>query len=90
MCINCLFPFLWTGAIFDLFQLSGKIPEFKELRNIIDNGFTILESQIIIIRVDMLSWPWALLMSEARLIFKISCSSKSNVKTASSHKQFVL
>ena len=35
------FLFLWTGTIFDLSQLSRKIPEFKELRNIIDNGFTI-------------------------------------------------
>ena len=26
------FLFLWTGSEFDLFQLSGKIPEFKELR----------------------------------------------------------
>ena len=46
--INCLFPFLWTSTIFDLFQLSGKIPEFKELWNIIENGFKILESQIFI------------------------------------------
>ena len=46
--------FLFSG-IFDLFQLSGKILEFKELRNIIDNGFTILESQTFIIHVDMLS-----------------------------------
>ena len=38
-----MFPFSWTGAIFD-FQLPGKIPEFKELRNIIGNGFKIVES----------------------------------------------
>ena len=52
---------MWTGTIFDLFQFSGKIPEFKELLNIIDNCVTILESQIFVIGVDMLSWPWALL-----------------------------
>ena len=66
--------------MFDLFQLSGKIPEFKELQNIIDNGFTILESKILIIHVNMLSWPWALLMSKAQMIFKISWSSKSTAE----------
>ena len=80
---------MWTGAIFDLFQLSRKIQEFKELRNIIDNSFTILESQIFIIRVDMLSWPWALLMSKARMIFKVSSSSKSTAEIVALHKQFV-
>ena len=40
--ISCFF-FLWTGTIFDLFQLSGKNPEFKELQNVIDNGFVIVE-----------------------------------------------
>ena len=49
------FLFLWTGTIFDFFRLSGKIPEFKNLPNIIDNGFAILESQICIIHVSMLS-----------------------------------
>ena len=80
---------MWTGTIFDLFQLTGKIAEFKELRNIVDNSFTILESQIFIIRVNLLSWPWALLMSKARMIFKISWSSKSTAEVVSSHKQFV-
>ena len=49
--------FLFCGLVqcFDLFQLSGKIPEFKELWNNIDNGFTILESQIFIKGVDILS-----------------------------------
>ena len=41
--------FLFCGLVqFDLFQLSRKIPEFKELWNIIDNGFTIIESQVFI------------------------------------------
>ena len=84
-----MFPLLWTGAIFDLFQLSGKIPEFKELQNIIGNGFTILESQIFIIQVDMLSWQWAFLMSKSQMIFKISYSSKSSAEIVASHKQFV-
>ena len=78
----------WTGTMFDLFQLSGKIPEFKELQNIIDNGFTILESQIFITRADMLSWPWALLISKARMIFKISWYSKSTADIIVLHKQF--
>ena len=47
-CMDSLFPFLWTGTLFDLFQLSRKIPEHKELQNIIDNSFTILASQICI------------------------------------------
>ena len=83
------FLFLWTATIFDLFQFSGKIPEFKELQNVIDNGFTTLESQFFIIRVSMLSWPWALLMSKARMIFKISWSSKSTAEIVASHKQSV-
>ena len=84
-----MFCFLWTGTIFDLFQLSGKIQEFKELQNITDNGFILLESQIFIIPIDMLPWPWALLMSTAQMIFKISWSSKSTPKIVASHKQFV-
>ena len=71
-CINCLFPFWWPGTIFDLFQLSGKLPEFKELRNIIGNGSKILEPQIFIIRAEMLSWQWTFLMSKARMIFDTS------------------
>ena len=63
--------------------------QFKELRDIIDNVFTILELQIFIIRLDILSWPWALLMSKARIIFKISWSSKSTAEILASHKQFV-
>ena len=80
---------MWNGTIFDLFQLSGTIPEFKEVQNVIDNGFTIQESQIFIIRVDMLSWLWALLMSKPRMIFKISWCSKSTAEIVASHKQFV-
>ena len=41
--------------MFDLFQLSGKIPEFKELQNIIDNGFIIIQSPSSIIHVNMSS-----------------------------------
>ena len=63
---------LWAGLIFDLFLMPAKIPEFKKLWNIIENGSTIVESQIFIIRVDMLPWPWALLMSKARMIIEIS------------------
>ena len=84
--MDSLFPFLWTGTLFDLFQLSRKIPEHKELQNIIDNSFTILASKIFIIYVDMLSWPWALLMSKAQMIFKISWSSKSTAKIVALHK----
>ena len=36
-----MFSFLLTGTIFDLFQLPGKISEFKEFWNIIDNDVTI-------------------------------------------------
>ena len=38
--------FLWTSTILELFQLPGKISHFKELRNIIGNGVTIVESQV--------------------------------------------
>ena len=37
----------------------------------------------------MLSWPWALLMSKARISFKVSWSSKSTAEIAASHKQIV-
>ena len=55
MFINCLFSFSWTSKKIDLLLLSGKIPEFKELQNIIDNEFEILESQIFNIGAVMLS-----------------------------------
>ena len=55
MFINCLFSFSRTSKKIDLLLLSGKIPEFKELRNIIDNAFEILESQIFNIGSGMLS-----------------------------------
>ena len=84
-----MFPFLWTGALFDLYQLSGEISEFNELRNCIDNGFTKLVSQILVLLVNMLSWPWALLMFKARMFLKISLSSKSSVKIVTSCKQSV-
>ena len=38
--------FLWTSTILELFQFPGKISHFKELRNIIGNGVTIVESQV--------------------------------------------
>lgn len=66
-----LFAFSWTGTIFDFFYPFGMIPEFKELWNIIVDGFTIVESQILVIAVDMLPWSLALLRSKAQMIFKI-------------------
>ena len=83
----CLFPFLWTATILDLFQLFGNILEVKELRNIVNNDFTIVESQIFIIYVNMLSWSWSLLMSHAQMIFEISLSSKSVAEIVPSLKQ---
>ena len=52
-----VFPFLWTGSIFDIFQLSGKIREFLNTINIV---FTIAKSQVSIIRVNLLSWSQVL------------------------------
>lgn len=46
--LTACFFFWWTGTIFHLFQLSGKILEFKELQNTFDNGFTIIESFVYI------------------------------------------
>ena len=37
----------------------------------------------------MWSWPWVLLMSKARMIFRIYWSSKSITKIVASHKHFV-
>ena len=72
---------MWTGTIFDL--------QNNLLRNIIENGSIILQPQIFIIRVDILSWPWALLMSKTRMVFKISWSSRPTAEFVASHKQFV-
>ena len=57
--------------------------------NIIDNVFTIVELQIFIICVNMLSWPWALLICKAQIIFKISLSRMSIAGIVTSLKQFV-
>ena len=60
---------VWTGTIFDLFQLPGKISEFNKFRNIIHNGFAIAESQFFIIFVEMLPWPWICFLFYARMSF---------------------
>ena len=64
-----LSPFLYIGIMFAFFQHKGKVPPFKQLLEIIINGFTIETSHIFNIRTEIPSWPCDLLISKERIRF---------------------
>ena len=68
--------FLYAGMIWDLFHISGKTPEFIQFLYISDRGSTNTESHIFNIRIEILSWPCALLTLRFLIIFRISSFSK--------------
>ena len=68
--------FLYIGMIWDLFHISGKTPEFIQFLCISDRGSTNTESHIFNIRIEILSWPCALLTLRFLIIFGISSFSK--------------
>ena len=67
---------LYIGMIRDLFHVSGKTPEFIQFLCISDRGSTNTESHIFNIRIEILSWPCALLTLRFLIIFRISSFSK--------------
>ena len=69
-------PFLWTGTIFDFFQVSGKVLVSIQFWNNKDRGGMIDLSHNFNILIDISSYPWALLMSRAQRIFNIWSSEK--------------
>ena len=70
--IACLSAFLWIGHIIDFFQISGSILWLIQLLKMIVSGSTIVESPILNILMEILSWPWALLTSNDLIILLIS------------------
>ena len=66
--IKFLLPFLCTGTILSLFQLLGKFPVSNENWKILKKGLTKGSSQILTIRTDTSSDPWALLTWKVRII----------------------
>ena len=70
--------FFWTGITLDFFHIHGKVPVLKLLLNIIDKGFNKAESPIFIILMEISSWPCALLMFKALIIFDSILIIKNN------------
>ena len=64
-------PFLWTGTIFDFFQVSGKVLVSIQFWNNKDRGVMIDLSHNFSILIDISSCPWALVMSRALRSFNI-------------------
>ena len=86
--------FFFSGMVWYLIFPSCLEP-LQNLRNYrilltIVLSFIILESQIFIVSVNTLSWPWTLLMSKAQMFcFFLFWSSKSTAEVVAPHKQFV-
>ena len=80
-----LSPFLWIGVIFSFFQQSGKTPEFKQLLKKIISGLTTESSHIFSILAEIPSYPWDLLISKERILFKGSSCSKLNEEKEDRH-----
>ena len=57
---------------FAVFSQEGNLPSFKQSQNINSSGLQIESPHKLIILIDRLSFPWALLMSRFFKIFKIS------------------
>ena len=67
---------LCTGIILDLFYISGYQDDLIEFYNITFKGFDIDLSHIVIILMEFSSWTWALYISKAVIISKISSTLK--------------
>ena len=59
--IICFSPLLWIWQIFNFFQISGIIIWFIPLMSRIESGWTIAESNMFNILIEILSWSWAYL-----------------------------
>ena len=62
--------------MFDFFQLSGKTPELMQFWNIINKGLIRESSYNMTIQTDILSKPWALLVSRFLIILSMSLFSQ--------------
>ena len=62
--------------MFDFFQLSGKTPELMQFWNIINKGLIRESSYNMTILTDILSKPWALLVSRFLIILSMSLFSQ--------------
>ena len=73
---NCLLFFLWTGTMFPFFRWSGKILDFRQSWSIIESGFVMDGLLSFGILIEIPSYPWALFVSNAGIIFSSFSSSK--------------
>ena len=62
--------------MFDFFQPSGKTPELMQFWNIINKGLIRESSYNMTILTDILSKPWALLVSRFLIILSMSLFSQ--------------
>ena len=67
----CLSPFLWTGTTFDLFHSTGNVPLSKQDWKINFRVLQIKVSDVLIIRIIIISCLWALFGSRILIIFRI-------------------
>ena len=72
----CLSPFLWTRTTFAFFHSIGNFPLFIQDWKINFRGLQIEVSHILIIRILIISRPWALFGSRFLIIFRISSNKK--------------
>ena len=64
--------------MFDLFQISGKVPVSMQFFKMIGRGLRTDLQYNLIIRIDISSRPCALLMLRALIIFNLTSSLKEN------------
>ena len=65
-------PFLNIGATFAFFHSGRNLPELKQFWKIISSGLHMEKPQSFIMRMLIMSWPWALIGSRFFIILYIS------------------
>ena len=73
---NYLLFFLWTSTMFSFFQLSGKMPHFRQLWNIIESCFIMDGLLSVSILIEIPSYSWALFASNDWIVFSSFSLSK--------------
>ena len=70
---NCLYNVyqFFYKLVWDIFQMSGNIPQSTQFLSKIDKGSVTTESQIFSIRIEVPLWPWALFTFKSLIILRI-------------------
>ena len=71
---NCLYNVyqFFYKLVWDIFQMSGNIPQSTQFLSKIDKGSVTTESQIFSIHIEISSWPWALFTFKFLIILRTS------------------